>query len=116
MEITQTFLQNAGLSVQGAVNGKEAAELFLSSSPGTFQAKLMDLQMPVMDGYAAARLIRDSAHPDAQTIPIIALTANAFAEDIAKTMSAGMNDHISKPINYEFLLTSLSKYINHLDS
>ncbi|MDC7288149.1 ATP-binding protein [Blautia schinkii] len=113
MEITQTFLEDAGLHVHGAANGQEAVEAFLSSPPGSFQAILMDLQMPVMDGYCAARAIRSSSHEDAAAIPIIALTANAFAEDIAKTMSAGMNDHISKPINYEYLLQALSKYINH---
>ena len=69
----------------------------------------MDLQMPVMDGYTAARKIRESVHPQAADIPVIALTANAFAEDIAKALAAGMNDHVAKPIDYERLFGVLEK-------
>ena len=71
----------------------------------------MDIQMPIMDGYTAAREIRGSEHPQARDIPIIAVTANAFAEDVAKALRAGMNDHISKPINFENLKKLLQKYL-----
>ncbi|MDO4275383.1 MAG: ATP-binding protein [Eubacteriales bacterium] len=112
MEIVCTFLRNAGLKVSCAANGQEAFDTFISSPVGTYDAILMDLQMPVMDGYTAARKIRSCIHPEAKTIPIIALTANAFTEDIAKTLAAGMNDHVSKPINYQNLIFALSKYLN----
>lgn len=109
MEIAKTILEEAGLSVDGAENGKIALDTFALSSPGTYQAIFMDIQMPVMDGYEAARRIRGCGHPQAEGIPIIALTANAFAEDIAKALTAGMNDHVPKPIDYERLLAVLQK-------
>lgn len=111
MEITQTILQESGLFVDGAKNGKEALEMFQASKPGTYQAILMDLQMPVMDGYRAAREIRSSEHPQGKSIPVIALTANAFAEDITKSLAAGMNDHVSKPIDFSRLMEILMKNI-----
>ena len=111
MEIAKTILQEAGLVIDGVENGKKALEVFRKSSPGTYQAVLMDLQMPVMDGFEAARMIRNSNHIQADSIPVIALTANAFAEDIAKALMAGMNEHVSKPIDYQQLLTTLEKYI-----
>lgn len=110
MEIAQTILEEAGVVVDGAVNGQEALELFQSSPPGAYFAVLMDLQMPVMDGYTCTRRIRNSGHPQAGVIPIIALTANAFAEDIAKAMAAGMNGHVSKPIDYRRLFEILAQY------
>lgn len=103
MEIAQTILGDAGFTVDGAVNGDEAYRRFLDSEPGTYFAILMDLQMPVMDGYTAARKIRSSHHPQAADIMIIALTANAFAEDVTKALTAGMNDHVAKPIDYRRL-------------
>lgn len=111
MEIARTILQESGLEVDGAENGLEALAAFEKSAPGTYQAILMDVQMPLMDGYAAARAIRGSGHPQARVIPIIAVTANAFAEDIAKALKAGMNDHISKPINFEHLKKVLKTYL-----
>ena len=111
MEIARTILEESGLSVDCAVNGQEAVELFCNSSPGTYDAILMDLQMPVMDGYTAAREIRSSSHPQAAYIPIIALTANAFAEDIARAMTSGMNDHVAKPVDFGKLLAILKKHI-----
>lgn len=111
MEIARTILEESGLSVDCAVNGQEAVELFCNSSPGTYDAILMDLQMPVMDGYMAAREIRSSSHPQAAYIPIIALTANAFAEDIARAMTSGMNDHVAKPVDFGKLLAILKKHI-----
>lgn len=94
MEIAKTILEESGMAVDCAENGEKALQMFVRSEPGTYQAILMDLQMPVMDGYTAAREIRKSRHPQAAGIPIIALTANAFAEDIAKAQTAGMDDHI----------------------
>lgn len=111
MEIAKTILQQYGLAIDGVENGSEAVRTFVQSKPGTYQAVLMDLQMPVMDGYEASREIRGSGHPQAESIPIIALTANAFAEDIAKTLAAGMNDHVSKPIDFKRLLYLLDKFI-----
>lgn len=109
MEIAQTILSDAGFTVDGAFNGEEALQLFLDSEPGTYDAILMDLQMPVMDGYTATRKIRASSHPQASEILIIALTANAFAEDITKALTAGMNDHVAKPIDYRQLFELLTR-------
>ena len=112
MEITRTILEENGYYVDGAVNGKEAYERFLSSASGVYQAILMDLQMPVMDGCTAAKMIRGSVHPQASSIPIIALTANAFAEDITNALASGMNEHISKPIDHQRLIGVLGNYIS----
>lgn len=83
--------------------------MFRASSPHYYDAILMDIQMPNMNGYEATKEIRLSSNIDASTIPIIALTANAFSEDIAKSISAGMDDHITKPINIEELSSSLER-------
>lgn len=109
MDISTQYLQRAGMKITPVWNGKEAYDLFVRSAPGAFQAILMDIQMPVMDGYEATAKIRASAHPEAKTIPIIAMTANAFNEDVVRALSAGMNDHISKPVFYDRLFASLSK-------
>ena len=85
--------------------------LFEESPAGYYSAILLDIQMPVMDGYEAARRIRASRHPEAASAVIIAMSANAFAEDVAKALRAGMNDHISKPINFENLKKLLQKYL-----
>ena len=82
-------------------------EKFLSSQPGYYDLILMDVQMPIKDGYAATREIRQSGRPDAAQIKIIAMTANAFAEDIAKAMDAGMNGHLSKPIDIQLFMRTL---------
>ncbi|MEA4853278.1 MAG: transporter substrate-binding domain-containing protein [Christensenella sp.] len=110
-EILVSLLEDAGYHVEEAVNGKQAAEMFAQSPPGTYQLILMDIQMPVMDGYQAARAIRSSAHPQAKDIPILAMTANAFKEDVAKSISAGMNYHISKPVEAKLLFELLKKYL-----
>ncbi|MDD3336205.1 MAG: response regulator [Eubacteriales bacterium] len=109
MEIAQDILTKAGMIITPAVNGKEALDLFVASQPGTYAAILMDIQMPVMDGYESSRAIRKSAHPEAATIPIIAMTANAFTSDITAALAAGMNDHVAKPISYDRLYDALSK-------
>lgn len=111
MEIAETILTEAGFVVENAENGKEALDRFLASEPGHYQAVLMYLQMPAMDGYTAAKEIRSSTHPQALTVPVIFLTANAFAEDMAKALAAGMNDHVSKPIDYKRLIRVLEKNI-----
>lgn len=110
MEIAVSMLEKAGVIVDQATNGKEAYEIFTSKEKGTYQLILMDVQMPVMDGYEATRTIRSSSHPEAKTIPIIAMTANAFAEDVADALANGMNAHIAKPINYDKLFDLLEKY------
>ena len=112
MEITMALLSTHNLQVTPAENGREALELFKTSEPFFFDAVLMDMQMPEMDGCASAQAIRELDRPDAKSIPIIALTANAFAEDIAQTTNAGMNAHLSKPIDANLLFTTLEKYIN----
>ena len=111
MEIAKAILCEHGLEVDGAENGQEAYERFTSSAPGTYEAVLMDLQMPVMDGCTAARMIRASSHPQARTIPIIALTANAFAEDVAKALTRGLNYHIAKPIDFHQLFHALKQFM-----
>lgn len=112
LEIAIDVLTRSGLVVDTASNGKEACERFENSEEGTYQAILMDVQMPIMDGYEATRKIRDSKHPQAETIPIIATSANAFSEDVAASMACGMNGHISKPIDYTKLYKALMKAMN----
>jgi len=100
-EIALKLLAKVGAIVTTVGNGQEAVDKFLQAQPGTFQLILMDIQMPVLDGYAATRKIRASHHPDAQKISIIAMTANAFNEDVTKALAAGMNGHLAKPINLQ---------------
>ena len=107
MEIIVTLLTMNGIEVVQAHNGEEAVELFRAAPPYSVDAVLMDMQMPVMDGCEAAAEIRRLNRPDAAKVPIIAVTANAFAEDIAKTTNAGMNGHISKPVDFEALKKEL---------
>ena len=110
--IITTILTERGCLLTEAVNGKEAVNIFEASSEHYFDLILMDVQMPVMDGYEAARCIRQSGHPDAKTIIIFAVTANAFQEDLDKALAAGMNDAITKPLNIDKLL----KKIGHIKS
>lgn len=102
-EILAELLHIEGASCEVAVNGKIAAEYFQQKQPGTYDAILMDVQMPVMNGYEATKLIRSLEREDAQQIPIIAMTANAFAEDVKDALDAGMDAHIAKPIDVELL-------------
>ncbi|MCR5289769.1 MAG: response regulator [Treponema sp.] len=101
VEIAKSLLERKHALVEIAENGQRAVEKFTQSKPGTYQLILMDVRMPVMDGLAASKLIRSSGHPDAQKIPIIAMTANAFDDDVEKSRAAGMNAHLSKPIEPE---------------
>lgn len=112
MEIATEILTLHGAEVVQAYNGLEAVRLFQAAAPYSFDAILMDMQMPEMDGCEAARAIRRLDRPDAASVPIIAVTANAFAEDIAKTTEAGMNGHISKPIDFGILLQTLGALLS----
>ena len=109
-EIAQALLEHDGALITTAANGKEALELFQAKPAGTFDAILMDVMMPEMNGYEATRAIRLCDKPDAADVPIIAMTANAFAEDVARAKESGMNDHLSKPIEIEKLKATLAKY------
>lgn len=112
MKIEEFVLERAGAVLTKAVNGQEAVELFAASEPGAFDAILMDIMMPVMDGLTAARTIRALERSDAQTVPIVALSANAFAEDEAESQQAGINDYLSKPLNAQQLIKTLQKYLH----
>jgi CheY-like chemotaxis protein len=112
MEIAYDLLTNAGFSVDKAVNGQEALVKFVSSMPNTYDLLLIDVQMPVMGGYEATKQIRKSSHPNAKSVPIFAMTANAFAEDVSASLSAGMNDHIAKPIDTQVLFATIKKYLS----
>ena len=109
MEIATEILTMSGIKILQAWNGLEAVERFKESPPFSIDAILMDMQMPRMDGCEAARTIRALLRPDAGTVPVIAVTANAFAEDIAATTAAGMNAHVSKPIDFAVLLQTLEE-------
>lgn len=115
MEIATELLKMRGAEVTQAENGREAVEAFQRELPFFFDAILMDMQMPEMDGCQAAEAIRAMDRPDAERIPIIALTANAFAEDISRTAQAGMNTHLAKPINIELLCSTLTKLMSERD-
>ena len=109
-EIAQALLEEYGAVVTTAVDGRQAVELFKASPVHGFDAILMDIMMPVLDGLAASREIRHLARKDAASIPIIAMTANAFAEDQEKSFDAGMNEHLTKPLDQHKLLKVLVKY------
>ena len=110
-KVAELILEKTGAAVTIVENGLQCTELFTGSAKGRFDAILMDIQMPVMNGYEAAQAIRSSTHPQSVTIPIIAMTANAFAEDIKNALSAGMNAHIAKPIDPQKLYETLAAYI-----
>ncbi|MFA6775963.1 MAG: response regulator, partial [Sphaerochaetaceae bacterium] len=112
-QITKRIMENAGMTVELAENGRLAVQRFLVSEPGTFSLILMDIQMPVMDGYQATREIRRLPRPDAKTVPIIAMTANAFAEDVKRCIEAGMNAHVPKPIDSELLFRTILDVLRH---
>jgi len=98
--------------VDHAENGQIALDMFEQHEPGYYAAVLMDMRMPVMDGLEATRRIRALNRPDAQTVPIIALTANAFDEDVQRSMQAGLNAHLSKPVEPEALFRTLEGMIH----
>jgi signal transduction histidine kinase len=114
MEIATEILGEEGIIVTPAENGKAAYDTFLASAPGDFDVILMDVMMPVMNGYEATRAIRNSSHPMARTIPIIAMTANAYREDVKRAEEAGMDAHVAKPIDIKLLMSVLEQYSDHL--
>jgi signal transduction histidine kinase/CheY-like chemotaxis protein len=107
-EIMADLLDMEGVTARWAKNGQEAVDLFQESENGHYAAIFMDIRMPVMDGLAAAKAIRKLDRPDAKTVPIIALTANAFQEDVQRSMQAGMNAHLSKPVDPNLLVDTLT--------
>lgn len=111
MEITTTVLEEAGFVVDQAVNGQAALEKIATAAPGQYALVLMDIQMPVMDGYEATRRIRALLDPAKAQIPIVAMTANAFAEDRENALAAGMNEHIAKPFDIHTLLWKLAEIL-----
>ena len=111
MEIAEFMLKSTGAEVVPVFDGESAVKAYAQAAPGTYQAILMDLMMPVMDGYAATRAIRSSGRPDAGTIPIIAMSANAYAEDVQKCLDAGMNAHISKPLYKDVMLETIERFV-----
>ena len=110
-EIAAELLGNFGARLDTAVNGEEALRLFQASAPCYYSLILMDIQMPVMNGYEAAREIRSLNRADAMTIPIIAMTADAFVEDIRNAENAGMNGHMAKPLSFDTLALEIEKYL-----
>ena len=111
MEIAEFVLQNEGAEVTKAWNGQEAVELFGNSEPGEFDVILMDIMMPVMNGYEATKMIRSLEREDAKTIPIIAMTANAFTEDRIRAKESGMDEHIAKPVDVELLVKVIHELV-----
>ena len=114
MEIAEFMLENEGVYVTKAWNGQEAAEIFEKSKPDEFDVILMDIMMPVMNGYEATKMIRSLDREDAKKIPIIAMTANAFTEDRIRAKEAGMNEHLSKPIVIDEVIKTILRYV-HFD-
>ena len=113
MEIAEFVLQNEGTVVTKAWNGQEAVEIFRKSRPGEFDVILMDIMMPVMNGYEAAKMIRSLDREDAKVIPIIAMTANAFTEDKMRAKEAGMDEHIAKPVDGKLLVKVINELVKH---
>ncbi len=116
IEVNQIILVKI-LSSQGAVcevaaNGQEAVDAFLNSQPGTYDLIFMDVQMPVMDGYEATRTIRASSHPEAKSVPIIAMTSNAFVDDVRDAIDSGMDAHIAKPVQMDKLKATIQQVLN----
>jgi CheY-like chemotaxis protein len=111
IEIASELSKKYEVEIIIARNGQEALELFLDDMKTEIDLIFMDIQMPVMDGYEATRKIRSSQKSNAKTIPIVAMTANAFAEDISLSLASGMNNHLSKPINVAELFEVLTTYL-----
>ena len=113
MEIAQMLLEQSGFLIETAENGKIALEMTAASEPGYYDVILMDIQMPVMDGYMAAQAIRSLSDPGLAGIPIIAMTANAFQEDIKRAEEAGMNVHIAKPLDIPSMKATLQQVLKN---
>lgn len=112
IDIAQTLLEDYGAEVHVAENGSIALERFKENEEGYFNAILMDCMMPVMNGFEATKAIRELERPDAETIPIIAMTANAFADDVKKCLDSGMNDHIAKPFEIGKVTQTVKRWVN----
>ena len=110
-EIAETILQDAGIIVELSINGAQALAMVEKAPMGYYDLILMDIQMPILGGYDTTRKIRRMADAEKAAIPIIAMTANAFAEDKQRALAAGMNDHVAKPIDMNKLIPTLQKYI-----
>ena len=113
MEIAEFVLQNEGAVVTKAWNGQKAVDIFRKNRPGEFDVILMDIMMPVMNGYEAAKMIRSLDREDAKVIPIIAMTANAFTEDKMRAKEAGMDEHIAKPVDRKLLVKVINELVKH---
>ncbi|MEG2120174.1 MAG: response regulator, partial [Pseudoflavonifractor sp.] len=111
IEVAKKLLAAKHLEVEVAENGLRAIETFAQKPDGYYNAILMDIRMPVMDGITAAKSIRQMRKADATTIPILAMTANAFDEDIEKTRAAGMNAHLAKPIDPQLLYQTMQRFL-----
>jgi len=110
-EIAEEIIGETGIMIECAVNGQEAVQMYEQHEAHYYDLIFMDIQMPVMDGHTAARMIRKSGRGDASTIPIVAMTANAFTDDIAQSRQAGMNEHITKPLDIEELMRCMDKWL-----
>ncbi len=110
MEVAETLLTDAGATVSIADNGKIATEMFAASKIDSYDVILMDIMMPIMDGYESTRVIRAMERPDAKTVPIIAMSASTFSEEIQRCIDAGMNTHVAKPLDVKKLMTEMAKY------
>ena len=111
IEITRNILIHKNFMVDIAENGKASVDHFLKHEPGYYDVILMDIRMPVMDGLAATRCIRESDHSDSKTVPIVAMTANVFEEDVKKSFDAGMNAHLSKPVDIKQMYAVLDELV-----
>ena len=109
-EIAEFALDQAGAHVTIAFDGREAVDAFAAAAPGTFDLVLMDIMMPNMNGYEATRAIRAMNRTDAKRVPIVAMSANAFADDVAYSRESGMSDHLAKPIDADKLVRALARY------
>lgn len=112
MEIARFILEDQGMTVEGAVNGQEAVELFEKSEPGYYSVILMDIMMPVLNGLDATRKIRTLKRTDAETIPVIAMSANAFSDDMISSRLAGMNAHLAKPLDRKKIVETIQKCLS----
>jgi len=110
-EIAVTILESEGATVDTAADGKEGSEKFLASAPGTYDVIISDIRMPVMDGYDAARTIRAGSHPQSASIPIIAISADAYESDVERSLEAGMNGHLPKPFNPELTIKEIRRLL-----
>ena len=113
MEIAEYMFTERGAVVEKAADGKKALEMFAASEEGYYDVIMMDIMMPVMDGLEATRHIRSMNRRDAMTIPIVAMSANAFQEDVEKSLAAGLNEHLTKPLDEKKLTETMKKYLGN---